>query len=97
MLYKLKSDRPNAMKQFLLNLNRFKSVRLLLPVFLGFVILTASTNLPDLDDVASTYESTDMNTSLISDESEQTESSESTSELSSEKALGWGAKSDVLP
>lgn len=93
----LKLDQADAMKQLLLNSNHFKSLQLLLPVFLGFVILTASTNLPDFNDVVSTFESADMNTSLISDESDQTKSSESVIELSSGKALSWGTKSNVLP
>jgi hypothetical protein len=85
------------MKQFLLNLNRFTSVRLLLPVFLGFVILTASTNLPDFDEVVSTYEISKSEPSLISEESAQHQGTKSRPAMVSGKTLGWGQTSDVLP
>ncbi len=97
MLSQLKQDQTGAMKQIFQRTNRYQSLRLLLPVFLGFVILTASTNLPDFDDAVSTFETADTNSSLMNKESIQTKSSETTPDFSSEKALGWGAKSDVLP
>lgn len=81
---------------------RYKSFQLLLPVFLGFVILTASTNLPDFDEAVAIYENrsdeiSTMDSSLMIDESHQSRLQEPAPELPSGDALGWGSRSEVLP
>lgn len=90
-------DQHNTMKTFFHHLNLHQAVQLFLPVILGFVILTASTNLPDFDQAVTTFEQADIDTSTISLEAAGSRSVEAGQKLSSGKALGWGATSDVYP
>lgn len=95
-------DHPNTMKQIFQQLNRHPAVRLFLPVFLGFVILTASTNLPDFNEAVEEFEGitaeiSNKDTVSVSKESVQNPPSESVPELSSGRTFGWGQTSEVLP
>lgn len=72
-----------------------------MPVILGIVILTASTNLPDFDEAVATFENSsvklsDVGTTLMSEESGSNHSGKAMP-VSSGKALGWGSTSEVLP
>lgn len=92
---------PNTLKDLLRHINQQKSVRLFVPIILGFVTLTASVNLSDFD-----YE---MSSSGIHQEkfiqmSKTSKSKESSNEFSSPSApevsgqmIGWNSTGEVLP